>query len=130
MAKFGKRSMMQLSTIDPRLQVILGNAIRRMDFSVLCGHRGEKEQNDAYNRGVSKLRFPRSKHNRSPSAAVDVAPYPIDWSDLDRFRKLKAIIFDEAAKIGVDLIWGADWDGDGDEMDHSLRDYPHFEIQE
>ena len=36
----------------------------------------------------------------------------------------------KAAKdVGVELVWGADWDGDGNIIEHSLRDYPHYELK-
>ena len=128
MPSFGSRSRRRLEEIHPDLQRILVAAIEEYDFTILCGHRGEAEQNAAFDAGNSKLRYPRSKHNQSPSLAVDIAPWPVDWQDLDRFRELKRIIFTAAHALDIALVWGADWNGDGDETDHQLRDYPHFEL--
>jgi hypothetical protein len=49
-----------------------------IDFKILCGHREEKEQNEAFNKGNSKLKWPQSKHNSLPSLAVDIAPFPVN----------------------------------------------------
>lgn len=122
MAKFGKRSLENLKTCDPRLQQICYQAIKEIDFAVLCGHRNEEDQNRAYFHGKSQLRFPQSKHNKFPSAAVDLAPYPIDWNNIKRFIQLKNIIFRHAQILGIDLVWGGDWE--------TLKDYPHYELKE
>jgi peptidoglycan LD-endopeptidase CwlK len=109
--------------------MVLKRAITRYDFTVLCGHRTKEEQNDAFERGASKLRWPQSKHNKTPSLAVDIAPFPIDWGDLQRFRELAAIILDEAAKLNIKLRWGGDFNMNG-KPDDKFIDMPHFEILE
>ena len=116
-------------TCDTRLQEVVKAAIKRIDFTVLCGHRGEQEQNDAFERGFSKLKFPQSKHNKVPSLAVDLAPYPIDWKDLDRFKVMMMIVKDEASKLGVKLRFGWDWNGN-EKADERFVDWPHVELAE
>ena len=76
--KYGRRSKERLETLDCRLRDVLMEAIKDMDITILQGHRGKAEQDKAFAEGRSKLKFPQSKHNRSPSMAVDCAPYPID----------------------------------------------------
>lgn len=120
MPTFGKRSLKNLKTCDERLQKICFEAIKEIDFAVLCGHRGKEEQNKAFREGKSQLVYPQSKHNTLPSVAVDLAPYPIDWNNIERFRVLKNIIFRKADELGVSLIWGGDW---------SFGDFPHYEIR-
>ena len=127
---FGRRSMMHRETIDPRLQSILDEAIKYIDFSIICGHRDEVEQNIAFNSGNSKLRWPRSKHNSYPSKAVDIAPYPIDWSKLDRFYYLAGVLMGIALARGVKLRYGGDWSRDGDITDEHFRDLVHFQIDD
>lgn len=95
---------------------------------VIEGHRTEYDQNRYFLEGKSKVTFPNSKHNTMPSKAVDIAPYPIDWKDKERFYELKKIIFEIAEKQGVKLRWGGDWDGDGDTTDQTFHDLVHFEI--
>ena len=99
------------------------------DFSVLCGFRCQHDQEAAYEKGNSKLRWPRSKHNELPSRAVDIAPYPIDWQNHGRFIKLAGHIMRIAEEQGVWLRWGGDWDGDGDWRDERFSDKPHFELK-
>jgi len=130
MAKFSKISRDRLATCHADLQKVMNAAIKRSDFSILCGYRGAKEQNDAFERGTSKLKFPNSKHNKKPSRAVDVAPYPIDWGNIDRFIALADIVLDEAKKLGVKVRWGADWNRNGKWQDEKFRDWPHFELDD
>ena len=83
MPKFGKKSLEKLNTCDKRLQLVLNEVIKTVDCSVLEGHRGEQRQNKLYDEGKTKLKFPNGRHNASPSRAVDVVPYPIDWEVRD-----------------------------------------------
>lgn len=122
MPVFGNISLARLETCDERLQKIAHAAIKRMDFSVACGHRGEQEQNEAYARGFSKLKFPKSKHNSLPSRAMDLVPWPVDWADVDRFKELGQIVKEEAAKLGIKIQWGGDWP--------RFKDRPHYELAE
>lgn len=128
MPSFSQVSKDRLATCHPKLQALLNEAIKHYDFTVLCGHRGKDEQDAAYNSGRSKVRWPDSKHNRTPSLAVDVAPYPVDWSDLDRFRRLAWFLKGLGLGLGADLRLGADWDGDNDITDQTFHDLPHVEL--
>jgi hypothetical protein len=125
---FGKTSKERLETCHPLLQEILNEAIKYVDFSVLCGERGEAEQEAAVESGASKLNYPDSKHNSSPSLAVDVAPYPIDWDDIKRFAFLQGILIGIAMQKGIKVRSGVDWDSDGDITDHKFMDWPHLEL--
>lgn len=122
MHKFSSKSIANLSLCDKRLQDIAYEAINYIDFSVICGHRTEKEQEKAYRSGNSKLRYPYSKHNSIPSKAMDLTPYPLDWEDIESFYHLADIILEVADKQGVNLLWGGHWSG--------FRDYPHFELRD
>ena len=128
MPSFGKASLERLSTCHPDLQAICHEAIKLIDFTVVCGHRNEVEQNLAYNTKKSQLKFPASKHNKTPSLAVDIAPYPINWADKNRFHYLAGIMKGIALSKGIKLRWGGDWDNNGELNDQVLIDLPHFEI--
>jgi peptidoglycan L-alanyl-D-glutamate endopeptidase CwlK len=117
---FSEVSASKLATCDKRLQLICNEAIKEIDFSVLCGHRSEVSQDKAYRTGKSQLNWPDSKHNKQPSLAVDVAPYPIDWKDIARFYGLAGIFMKVALSNGIDITWGGHWS--------NLRDYGHFEL--
>jgi peptidoglycan L-alanyl-D-glutamate endopeptidase CwlK len=132
MPAFSTFSLEQLRTLDERLQKVLVQVIGYYDFKVLEGFRGEQAQNAAYFRGASKLRWPFGKHNRNPSLAVDIAPYPIDWANSEaarqRFCYLAGHVMAEARHLGIKLRWGGDWDGDQDTRDEKFRDLGHFEL--
>ena len=130
MARFGSRSQEFLEGLDIRLVRVLEKAIEMYDFSVISGHRGEEEQNDLLRRGLSKKKFPNSRHNVFPSMAVDIAPYPIDWSDDERFYFLAGIIRACAHRCKTEIRWGGDWDSDDDLHDQTFMDLGHFEILE
>jgi peptidoglycan L-alanyl-D-glutamate endopeptidase CwlK len=122
MAKFSKASLARLKTCHPDLQKICNELIKRTDFSITAGHRGEAEQNKAYEDGHSKLKYPESKHNTYPSLAIDIVPYPVDWSNIDPFKAL-AVEFKKVAKeLGIEVVWGGDW--------KTFKDYPHYELKE
>jgi|TARA_R110002020_G_scaffold2711_2_gene12753 peptidoglycan L-alanyl-D-glutamate endopeptidase CwlK len=129
MPYFGKSSKKRLSTCDDRLQKVFNEVIEHVDCSVLCGHRGKDDQNKAYKEGKSKAKYPNGRHNRQPSLAVDVSPYPIDWDDLERQTLFAGFVLGIAKQMGIDLIWGNDWDGDFETKDTGLKDYPHFELK-
>jgi|AntRauTorcE11897_2_1112592.scaffolds.fasta_scaffold00046_43 peptidoglycan L-alanyl-D-glutamate endopeptidase CwlK len=128
MYKFGPTSQRRLDTCHPKLQEILNEAIKHVDFSVLCGHRNEADQTTAFQSENSKVQWPNSKHNSMPSRAVDIAPYPIDWEDLKRFAHLGGLIRGIAVVKGIKLRFGFDWDVDGDITDHKFMDWPHIEL--
>jgi len=128
MYSFGVKSQAQLDTCHPKLQEILNEAIKHIDFSVICGERTKAEQDRAYRSGMSSVQYPNSKHNTRPSLGVDVAPYPIRWDDTERFAHLVGIIKGIAIAKGINVRLGIDWDNDGDIRDHSFMDYPHIEL--
>ena len=130
MPTFSDRSKARLETCDARLQDILEEAIKSVDFTILCGHRTEEEQEEAYRLKRSTKRWPHSKHNTLPSVAVDIAPYPVDWNDLARFARLVGYIERIAEQKNVRIRWGGDWDQDGRTADERFIDGPHIEIME
>lgn len=75
MPRFGKSSRVQRDTCDVRIARAADALIEVHDFSFLCGHRGEAEQNAYYDAGTSKVKYPNSKHNETPSLACDLCPY-------------------------------------------------------
>lgn len=115
MPKFSQRSLKNLSQCHPNLQKIAHEAIKEFDFIVICGYRGEKEQNDAVRRGTSKLKFPKSKHNKSPSLAFDAVPYikgakgGIDWSARAKFLEMRAVFKKVAERLGIPVRF-ISWD--------------------
>ena len=130
MPRFGSRSKKRLATCDDRLQDLFKEVVKHFDCSVIQGHRGKADQNKAFDEGRSKLRYPDGNHNASPSKAVDVAPYPIDWSDRDRFHYFGGFVLGIASQMGLKIRWGGDWDRDTQVKDNKFDDLPQFEIRE
>ena len=129
MPSFGKSSLERLKTCDPKLQAVLNEAIKYVNFSVTCGHRDKAEQDKAVAEGNSKTPWPTSKHNSLPSQAVDVAPYPLAWNDSEAFTLLAGVIYGVACTMGVQLRLGIDWDGDLSVTEHGFKDRPHIELK-
>jgi peptidoglycan L-alanyl-D-glutamate endopeptidase CwlK len=127
MPTFSKTSEERLATCHPDIQAVCRELIKQYDFAVLEGHRGEAAQNKAYDKGNSHVRYPHSAHNKQPSFAVDIAPFPIEWDNLSRFREMitrfdaVANVLREQGKINSFFVYGANWT--------TLKDYPHIEIK-
>lgn len=117
---YSKSSNDKLSTCDPRIIEIMNIVVKIMDNTILCGHRGEAAQNKAYTDGKSNAKYGESEHNKTPSKAVDAAPYPIDWNDKERFARLAGVIEGVARMLGYKIKWGGDFTG--------FYDGSHFEI--
>lgn len=128
MPSFSKNSLEKLSTCHSDLQKLFKKVVAKFDCTILCGHRDEKEQNLMFKSGRSQLIFPSSKHNSFISVAVDVAPYPIDWQDRERFHYFAGYVLGIAEKLGVDVVWGGDWNNDKEVQDNKFDDLPHFEL--
>ena len=128
MPKFSRASAQRLATCHKDLRAVCDHLIKTFDFSVTCGHRGKADQDAAYKAGNSKVRFPNSAHNKLPSMAVDIVPYPVDWNDIGRFKEMAAAFFavanllKERGEITHEFEWGGNW--------RTLKDYPHFEVKE
>ena len=127
MPTFSKRSLDNLNQCHPDLITICNHAIKDMDFTVICGHRGEMEQNAAYKLGNSKLKFPRSKHNKVPSLAFDFIPFPFrGWNNREDFIKVAnfikgvAVTLKHEGKIDHEIEYGGDW--------VNFKDYPHIQL--
>ena len=130
MPEFSENSQDNLATCDERLQEIFEQVVEYFDCTVLEGHRSEERQNQMVAEGKSQLSWPNSNHNGSPSHAVDVAPYPIDWSNRDRFHYFAGYVMGTAQSLGYPLRWGGDWDSDTETNDNKFDDLVHFELVE
>jgi len=129
MPRFGERSQERLASCHPQLQELLREAIKYTDFSVIWGFRGKDDQDRFFREGTSTKRWPQSLHNRRPSEAVDVAPWPIDWEDEKRFIYLAGVIMTLAFQLDIPLRWGGAWKGEWNPPG-VLNDLAHFELKE
>ena len=129
MPRFGKRSKERLATWEKDLQMVFNEVIKYVDCSILEGHRSKDRQNSLYEDGKTKVRYPNGRHNASPSRAVDVTPYPVDWADRERQTLFAGFVLGVANQMGIELRWGGDWDQDFEVKDNRFDDFPHFELK-
>lgn len=130
MYKFSKKSKDKLATCHPNIQKICNELIKIMDVTVLEGVRTKEQQEEYVRTGKSKTM--NSKHLKQQdgySHAVDLVPYPIDWSDTKRFAYMQGMVRGIALQLGIEVRSGIDWDSDGQLKDHTFFDGPHFEIK-
>ena len=133
MPKFSQKSLKYLNECDDRLIRIANQAIKRIDFSVIDGARTEEEAKAKQVKGTSWTN--KSKHCIKPkSYAFDFIPYPFkSWNDLEGFEKVAKVLKEEAAKLGIKVRWGGDWNMNGkyaDEIARGSYDGGHFELME
>lgn len=116
MYKFSKRSKANLATIDSRLQNIFNEVIKYYDITIIEGIRDIETQKKYVAEGKSQTM--NSKHLKG--LAVDIAPYPIDWNNINRFFEVAGCIKTIAQQKGIKIQWGGDW--------KNFKDYPHWEL--
>jgi hypothetical protein len=147
---------MILATCRLDIQKVMNEVIKTFDNSIICGRRGEREQEKAFKEKRSKAHFGESPHNYPESFAVDAPPYPIDWrgekelleaAKAGDFKEVIEILHNlerwtlyaghvlatarqmkERGEISIELKWGGDWDRDTHLSDNRFDDFPHFEI--
>ena len=125
MPRFGKRAKQRLKGVDTKLVNVLNELVKIMDVTIIEGLRSQERQNELVAKGASKTKY--SKHIQGK--AVDVAPYPIDWKDRDRFHYMGGMVRGIGQQLGVNIRWGGDWDSDGETKDNSFDDLVHVEIK-
>lgn len=134
MPKFSRRSLDKLETCDSRLQELMNEVIKYIDISIIDGQRSSSQQDLLYEKGYSKVKFPNSKHNSSPSMAVDVMLWNkekphIRWNDKVQQAYVAGFIKAVAEMLGIKIRQGCDWNGDMI-FNESFFDGPHIEIKD
>jgi len=124
MPRFGSRSRRRLKGVDTKLVNVLNETIKLMDITVIEGVRSKDRQAELLEKGATKVKY--SKHMEGK--AVDIAPYPIQWKDRERFHYMGGIIRGVASQMGVKVRWGGDWDSDGEIKDNNFDDLVHIEL--
>lgn len=130
MPSFSKRSTSILSTCDPRLVFLFTEVVKNFDCTVFSGRRGQEEQDELVRQGKSQIKFPRSRHNSEPSMAVDVAAYPIHWSDRERATYFAGFVMGVASANQIRIRWGGDWNQNTILSDNVFDDLFHFELED
>jgi peptidoglycan L-alanyl-D-glutamate endopeptidase CwlK len=139
MFTFSERSLNNLKGVHPKLVAVVHRALElsTIDFTVLEGVRSQERQNELWAQGRTKpgqvVTWIQSTGTHGIQAdgyghAVDLAPYPIDWNDFERFDQLATVMFAAAKELGVTLRWGGNWDMDDRIHERGESDSPHFEL--
>ena len=97
-----------------------------MDVTIIEGLRSAERQEELLAKGATKVKY--SKHMEGK--AVDLAPYPIDWKDRDRFHYMGGMVRGIAKQLGYSIRWGGDWDSDGEVKDNGFDDLVHIELRD
>ena len=130
MARYGKASMHNLDGVHPLLVDWSLELVGIMDNTVVSGVRDMTTQRKYVQMGVSKTMD--SEHLIQLDGfghALDLCPYPVDWSDHRRFYILAGIGLGLAAKMNLPIRWGGRWNVDDDQFKvPSFNDMGHFEI--
>lgn len=131
-----KQSLDKLASCDTRLQKVIKRAaeLSDIDFGVAEGGRTIEHQRQLFAEGKTKLdgvtQF--SKHNHLPSSAVDIYGYvngKINYST-EVMSYLAGVILTIGKEMGIEMIWGGNWDRDGEILtDQGFDDLPHFELR-
>jgi len=98
MPSFSTRSLIKLESCEPDLIHLFKEVIKEADCTILEGHRSPERQLQLFNEGRSRTM--NSNHLHSPSRAVDVMPYPIQWGDLVGQREFAELVFKKAEELG------------------------------
>lgn len=122
--KLSQKSVDKLNTCHPDLITLITELSKIISITVICGHRDKEAQEAAVKGGFSKLQFPKSKHNKLPSLAVDVAPLntfgKISWNNVSEFERMLEVVVSIAKKNNIKIRLGRDF--------KSFKDYPHIEL--
>lgn len=133
--EFSAVSNRNLNTCEYRL-VMLANAVLGyglFDFGIIQGHRNEGKQNHHFNNKASRVQWPNSKHNSTPSKAFDFVLWldgrpTTSKKDLPSYYMAIGVFKVEARRLGFDVRSGGDWDGDWSVTDQKFNDLMHIEI--
>jgi peptidoglycan L-alanyl-D-glutamate endopeptidase CwlK len=132
MFSWGKRSLYHRHRIHPSLRELVDGVLEvtPFDVSLTDSIRGKEMQDQYYAWGSTKLKYPMSKHNRVPSWAVHIDPYPINYENHLLYYVLAGVVLTVAEKIGMtdQLVWGGDWNQDLD-LNETFRDLAHWELK-
>jgi len=129
----GTGSREKLGTCHPDLANIAIHVMEWQvyDFTIVWGHRNKAAQEQAFLSGNSGKRWPDSRHNSTPSTALDFAPWVdggIPWNDTHAFAVIGGMFIAAGADLGTPIIYGGDWDMDGLTTDQRLMDWGHVQL--
>ena len=104
MPRFGKRSRERLKGVNAKLVNVLNQLIKIMDVTIIEGVRSKERQEELLEKGATKVKYSRHMEGK----AVDLAPYPIDWNDRERFHYMGGMVRGIGQQLGVKIRWGGE----------------------
>lgn len=113
-----KRDLDRMAGVHPDLQRVITAARARADFIVTEGLRSSARQRELFAAGATRTMNSRHLTGHAVDLAVRVGN-EVRW-DWPLYMKLGTIVKEVAAREGVALVWGGDWE--------TFRDGPHFEL--
>lgn len=131
MYAFSRTSLMKLNTCNSELVLLFSVVVRDYDCIITCGCRSKYDQDQAYLTGKSKLKYPSSKHNLTPSIAVDVVPYQLGKGAIynsSQCYHFVGYVLKTAETLGIKIRCGADWNMNKNVKDQKFNDLCHFEL--
>lgn len=127
--KLSKKGQEILATRKQALQDVINKSFEKMpfDITILASTiRTVEEQKANVAKGVSWTM--KSKH--LTGEAVDMAPYPVDWNNLERFVQMAEVVLATAKEMGIPIVWGGTWKETTEGWKQNKRfDGPHFELK-
>jgi peptidoglycan L-alanyl-D-glutamate endopeptidase CwlK len=134
MSEYSNKSLDRLKKCHQDLQTTFNYVVKYWDNTIITGPRGEAEQNKKFKKGLSKVKYPNSKHNSEPSMAVDAAPYPSLYSSKENMIAFGGFVLGvhtmlkSYGLVEHDMRWGSDWDMDDNLDNNNFNDPGHFEL--
>ena len=124
--RFGKTSLERMEGVHPLLRECAERALSYgiLDLTVVPdgGLRTLEDQRRLVSIGASQTL--NSRHRKQASGyghAIDLAPYPVNWKDLQRFFMQATLMFRAANEMDLPLEWAGHWK-------QFRGDYPHFQL--
>ncbi|GAB7088924.1 M15 family metallopeptidase [Marinifilum fragile] len=127
---FSKRSLDRLGKVDQRLQQLMHNAIALspIDFGIpeYGGLRTEEEQQQLYQKGLSKCDGYKIKSYHQTGNAIDIYAYVNGKASWDKIHLaiIAGVILGEANRMNLNVRWGGTFGSDA----FKGWDMPHFEL--
>lgn len=123
MPQYSRNSQERKLTCNWRLQQIADKLVDFYDNTILYGFRDRETQERLFNEGKSKLHFPKSAHNRYPSRAIDLQPYPYPYTNTrEEMMFMRGMVYAIANELKIKLKSTINWDLFHFELENSEHD--------
>jgi peptidoglycan L-alanyl-D-glutamate endopeptidase CwlK len=104
-----------------------------VDFGVTCGLRTVEEQKDLYASGRTKpgpilTKTMNSRHLSGKAVdLVAIVAGEAKW-DMGLYEKINKAVQKASNELGIPVVWGGDWNGNGSTLDERFIDGVHWEL--